>query len=96
MFRECSYDQESDVLYLSIGRPRPAIVWESPEGVLVRLDPETRDLVGLTVLNAHRAIEMGEIMVTIPEPDDRRTVGVRIPRHNLPLRIGRSCFTACR
>ena len=37
VFTNHSYDESSDVLYLSIGSPREAIVLESPEGHLVRL-----------------------------------------------------------
>ncbi len=48
-FTDCSYDAEADIAYLSIGDPRPAVSWESPEGHLVRLDPRTDELVGLTL-----------------------------------------------
>jgi uncharacterized protein YuzE len=45
------YDAEGDVLYLSIGDPRPAISQEVGSDVLLRVDPETGEIVGLTVLN---------------------------------------------
>ncbi len=45
------YDAESDVLYLSIGEPRRAISEELGDDVLLRVDPETGEVVGLTVLN---------------------------------------------
>jgi uncharacterized protein YuzE len=45
------YDQEADVLYLSVGEPRPAISREVGDDVLLRVDPETGAVVGLTILN---------------------------------------------
>jgi uncharacterized protein YuzE len=45
------YDRESDVLYLSIGDPRPAISREIGDDVLLRVDPDTAEVVGLTILN---------------------------------------------
>ena len=45
------YDTEGDVLYLSIGEPRPAISQELGNDVLLRVDVETGEIVGLTVLN---------------------------------------------
>jgi uncharacterized protein YuzE len=48
------YDADSDVLYLSIGDPRPAVSEEIDDDVLLRLDPETGEIVGLTVLSLAR------------------------------------------
>lgn len=45
------YDKEGDVLYLSIGSPRPALSEEVGDDVLVRIDEQTGEVVGLTVLN---------------------------------------------
>lgn len=46
-----SYDKNGDVLYLSIGKPREAVCVEEPDDILVRVDPKTKEVVGLTVLN---------------------------------------------
>ncbi len=48
---QSGYDRESDVLYLSVGDPRPAISREVGDDVLLRIDPQTGEIVGLTVLN---------------------------------------------
>ena len=32
------YDEEDDVLYLSIGNPKPSITEETEEGILIRKD----------------------------------------------------------
>jgi uncharacterized protein YuzE len=45
------YDKNADVLYLSIGDPRPAISEEIGDDILLRRDLETNEVVGLTVLN---------------------------------------------
>ena len=66
-FTHCSYDAESDVAYLSIGAPREAIVWESPEGHLLRLDPNTDELVGITFLHLSERIHSGGLRITFPE-----------------------------
>jgi len=45
------YDTEGDVLYLSVGEPRRAVSHEVGDDVLLRVDPQTGEIVGLTVLN---------------------------------------------
>jgi uncharacterized protein YuzE len=48
---QMSYNKDMDILYLSVGDPRPAISEELGDDVLLRLDIETGEVVGLTVLN---------------------------------------------
>ena len=45
------YDKERDVLYLSIGDPRPAISREIGDDVLLRVDADTGEVIDLTILN---------------------------------------------
>lgn len=45
------YDSDADVLYLSIGEPRPAVSQELGDDVLLRVDAQTGEVVGITVLN---------------------------------------------
>ncbi len=45
------YDAARDILYLSIGAPRRAISQEIGDDVLLRVDPDSGEVVGLTVLN---------------------------------------------
>lgn len=49
-----SYDDASDVLYLSVGKPEPAVTHEDAEGVLIRKDPQTGKTVGVTILSYGR------------------------------------------
>ena len=44
------YDEEADVLYLSIGRPRGATGVDIGQGVVVRYDERKNEIVGLTIL----------------------------------------------
>lgn len=44
------YDEEADVLYLSIGKPQPAVGVDIGDGVLVRFEEKRREVVGLTVI----------------------------------------------
>ncbi|MBX3066807.1 MAG: DUF2283 domain-containing protein [Anaerolineae bacterium] len=48
---QVAYDKEADVLYLSVGDPRPAVSREIGDDVLLRLDPDTGQIVGMTILN---------------------------------------------
>jgi len=42
------YDEDADVLYLSIGRPRKATGVGIGQGVIVRYDEQKKEVVGLT------------------------------------------------
>ncbi len=46
-----SYDKEADVFYLSFGEPKPSVTEELNDHVLVRRDPKTRDVTGITITN---------------------------------------------
>lgn len=45
------YDKKGDILDISIGRPRKAISREEGDDILVRVLPNTNEMVGLTILN---------------------------------------------
>ena len=44
------YDEEADVLYLSVGEPSEALGVDIGEGLVVRMDRAEREVVGLTVV----------------------------------------------
>ena len=44
------YDEEADMLYLSIGKPRKATGVDIGEGVVVRYDEKKREVEGLTIV----------------------------------------------
>lgn len=59
------YDREADVLYLSVGSPRPAISRELGDDVLLRLDAETGQVVGLTILNLSTRSSLDDLPLEI-------------------------------
>jgi len=44
------YDEEADVLYLSIGDPQPAVGIDIGEGVILRYDDAHKEVMGLTLI----------------------------------------------
>ena len=46
-----NYDEEADVLYISFGPPRKGIGIEISEGDVVRIDPFTDKVVGMTIID---------------------------------------------
>lgn len=45
------YDDSEDILYVSIGSPIEAICLEEEDGVLIRVDPDTDEVVGFTIID---------------------------------------------
>ena len=45
-----NYDEEADVLYLSVGKPRPALGVDIGDGVVLRYDEPRGEVVGLTLV----------------------------------------------
>ena len=45
-----AYDAEADILYISIGAPRPALGVDCGDGLVVRLDEAKREVAGLTII----------------------------------------------
>jgi uncharacterized protein YuzE len=69
---EVLYDQEADVLYLSVGPPKPSSVIEDQEGLLIQRDLTTGDVVGATVLDYQQRFR--EL------PDLSWILGLRLPQ----------------
>lgn len=68
VFDHADYDRDGDVLYLHVGEPIEAEGEETPEGHVVRFEPGTQRVVGLTVINARWLLDRdGRLIVTIPE-----------------------------
>lgn len=65
------YDEVVDILYLWLEGPRPAVTLETSQGHLVQLDPETREFVGLTVIDYRSRWEGKEIAVEVPSFEER-------------------------
>ena len=44
------YDQEADVLYLSIDKPEKALGVDMGDGIILRYKEDTNEIVGLTII----------------------------------------------
>jgi uncharacterized protein YuzE len=53
------YDEEADVLYLSIGEPQPAVGMDIGEGVILRYDEAHKEVVGLTLIGLRARLLKG-------------------------------------
>jgi uncharacterized protein YuzE len=53
------YDEEADVLYLSLGAPQPAVGVDIGEGIIVRYDEARQEVVGRTVLGLRTRLLKG-------------------------------------
>lgn len=65
-FDSVEYDRDSDVLYLSIGEPRPGVGEETPEGHIWRFD-EDGQFCGLTLIGALEILNSDrQLDITLP------------------------------
>ena len=55
--RRLGYDGEADTLYISFGKPRPAVGIDMGDGVVVRYDEKAKEVVGLTIIGVGRRLE---------------------------------------
>jgi len=55
---EWDYDAEADVLYISFGNPQNAEGVDIGEGTIVRVQTDTNEITGLTIINPlHRTLK---------------------------------------
>lgn len=63
-----SYDREADVAYLSFGEPKPSVTEELDDYVLIRRDPKTREVRGVTITNFSQYFRAKkEMKIEVPE-----------------------------
>ena len=62
-----TYDLRNDVLYLSYGKPREAISDETEDGVWVRRDPDSDEIVGCTVPDFRWRFERPGVSLILPQ-----------------------------
>lgn len=53
-----SYDKDADVLYISLGNPKKAIGREISSGIVERIDPKSKKIVGYTVVELSKRKEI--------------------------------------
>jgi len=62
-----SCDKDADVFYLSFGEPKASVTEELDDYVLVRRDPKTRDVTGITIENLTDCFaKTGKMQLEIP------------------------------
>jgi uncharacterized protein YuzE len=49
--KKWDYDAEADILYISFGNPGKAEGVDIGEGTIIRIQPETKEIIGLTILS---------------------------------------------
>ena len=60
------YDEEADVLYISIGKPRSSVGIDIGDGLTVFYDEETNEIVGITIIGIRENASY-EVSQPIPE-----------------------------
>ncbi|NIA09307.1 MAG: hypothetical protein GWP10_06150 [Nitrospiraceae bacterium] len=55
------FDKKGDVLDISLGEPREAISKEIGDDILMRIDPETSEVLGFTILNFEKRFERTKV-----------------------------------
>ena len=51
------YDADADVLYISFGNPKNAEGVDIGEGTIIRIEPDSKEIIGITILNPlHRTL----------------------------------------
>ncbi len=50
-FTRLTYDPEGDILYITFGQPTPSTGYQLSDQILLRVDPQTQQAAGLTLLN---------------------------------------------
>ena len=78
-----SYDEGADVLYISLGAPRPAVGVEIENGVIVRYDEETNEIVGVTLVGLREKTSR-ELSLPIPEAFPRNGRDNEVVKSLLP------------
>ena len=65
-----TYDPEGDILYITFGHPTEATGYQLSDQILLRVDPQTQQVAGLTIRNfsvhAHTAQEISLLEIEDP------------------------------
>ena len=60
------YDREADVLYVTRGKPEYTDYVEHSDDVILRLDPETKQLIGFTIIDLSQHFAKQKSDITLP------------------------------
>ena len=56
-----NYDEKADVLYVSFGKPRKAEGIDIGDGTILRVDLDTGEVIGITLLNFKKRTSDSEV-----------------------------------
>ena len=51
------FDEEGDILDITVGKPRKAVTKELKNDIAIRCDPATGEIVGIVILNFRKRFE---------------------------------------
>jgi len=66
------YDAEADVLYISFGNPQNAEGVDIGEGRIIRIQPDSKEIIGVTILNPLQRT-LSSLMGKRPSPPRKKT-----------------------
>ena len=61
-----NYDEEDDILYLSIGEPEPSITEEDENGIYIRKSIKTNKISGVTILD-YKYRKQHKLKIKVPK-----------------------------
>ena len=72
------YDQVVDVLYLSFGEPEKGMEYlEVTPDLIARIDPATRKIVGLTIMDFQKHFGGGQLLTRLPVVGELQIAGAQ-------------------
>jgi uncharacterized protein YuzE len=76
------YDAEADVLYISFGNPKIAEGVDIGEGTIIRIQPDTKEIIGVTILNPlnRTLLSLTEKHQLIRKKSDKNSEGRRVKK----------------
>lgn len=60
-----SYDKDADVMYVSIGDPKPAICETLDNGVIIRYDEKSDKVIGFTIIDFIKRFSIKEETISV-------------------------------
>lgn len=72
-----NYDEEDDILYLSIGKPTPSITTETDDGILIRKEKGSNKITGVTILD-YKYKKSNNIKMKLPKEIDLKLINIKI------------------
>lgn len=73
-----NYDKKNDILYISIGAPKPSYGDELEEGIVIRKDFTTDEITGITIFDFRKRLENNDTHLEhLPLPERLKDYDVK-------------------